>query len=148
VIIDKDIANYYTKDFCQRMKMCLYDRLEGGVKKRGRSLQIGSFRRDLFEKFFSDWNGERSVKLLKKGRMTEDHNVFICYSFKQGDKFFEQLPKKVEYVQEFLKQKRVIRERRQTYWTLSFLYNMQTRLVHCVWEQCTLRLIKNKWKRV
>jgi len=132
---------YNLKKFAQNLKFILYDRLESNCVKTGRTLVIGSIDRAIFEKLFTKWEGERGVKVMKKGRGYIDYSVFVTYRFAAGHKFLEEVPKKIEYKEEFYaNQGRVIRQITHSYKCLKFLLNVQTNIVHCEWEQCTEKL--------
>jgi len=136
-ILDLGYSIKSTEKFCQNLKFILFNRLETNCKKDGKKLWIGSLERTLYEDLFTKWNGKRSVKIYKKGKSELDYGVFIIYEFAKEAPFLSEIPKKVQYVDEFVNNSHVIRQVTHFYTCLSLLLDVQTNNVHVQWEQDT-----------
>jgi hypothetical protein len=69
---------------------------------------IGSLDRENFELLFHVAKGRRSVNVLKKGKNGSDHEVFIQYSFFNGDLFLDDIPSKYSFTLDLKKIKKLL----------------------------------------
>lgn len=145
---DQSICRWLVEDHCKRVKFCLYDRLEAGCLKDGEFLSIGSLRRDCFESLYSSWSGSRWIGSAKKGRGVNSWNVYICFTFNDGHAFFNEIPSKYSFVEDYEKQKKIIRQVRHRYTQLTFFYNMQNGNCHVNYTQTSEKSYENKWVKI
>ena len=143
--VDKQINQYLMNDFCKRLKFVLSDRLEGGVCKTGRNLQLGSFRKDLFDYFMSAKEGKRTIELFKKGRKRAAYDVYICYKFKGDNAFLNQIPIRLENKEVFTREGIQIQQYRYRYVQLKIMLQHQTDKVHCSWKQVSEKFDGKEW---
>ena len=145
---DKQKAIQQASRFCQRMQFILRDRLQGGTRKNGNRLWIGSWERNEFETFFQHWQGHRDVKYLRKEKKSKEFGVYITYTFFEDMDFMKQIDAKYEFVEDFEDGKRILRCVKHRYTKLTFLFNMQTFNVHCSWRQFTEKSWNGAWLQV